>query len=119
MSTKQTTASLNTTARSAIVSSFVNALSAHDSSGNIITHVCETVNKYNKGEEISTPDLALLTNEIARQRGWKGKACVARVSEVRVVLRAYTKLPEAIKAFSMKAKRVHWHDGMKLARLLN
>lgn len=118
MSTKQS-ASLSTTARSAIVSSFVDALSANESTGSLVTQVCDVARKYTKGEEISDDDRSAIVTDIAKARGWKGKSAKSRMSEVNVVLKAHNTLPEAIEMYRAKAKRVQWHDSMKLARRLN
>lgn len=111
--------SLSTTARSAIVSSFVDALAANESTGSLVTQVCDVSNKYLKGAEMGEEDRAAITNDIAKARGWKGPSLKSRVSEVNVVLKAYATLPEAIKAFAAKSPKCQWHDSMKLARRIN
>lgn len=118
MTTKQTL-SLSTTARSAIVSSYVDALSQNESTGSLVTQVCDVARKYTKGEDISDEDRSAIVTDIARAKGWKGKSAKSRCSEVNVVLKAHASLPEAIELYRTKAKRVQWHDGMKLARRLN
>ena len=72
-----------------------------------------------KGEEIPEDDRKAIVSDIARAKGWTGKSAKSRKSECNVILKAYAKLGEAIKAFSKKAKRMQWHDAMKLARQLN
>lgn len=119
MSSKQQSLTLSTTARSAIVSSFVDALSQNESTGSLVTQVCDTARKYLKGAAISDEDRSAIVSDIAKARGWKGPSLRSRASEVNVVLKAYNKLPEAIEAYRAKAKRVQWHDSMKLARRLN
>src|SRR5690606_32033765 len=101
---------LSTTARSAIVSSYVKALNAHEPSGSLVTQVCETAMRYMKGEEIPEDDRKAIVADIARAKGWKGKSAKSRISECNVILKAYAKLGEALEAFSAKAKRVQWHD---------
>lgn len=118
MTTKQSS-SLSTTARSAIVSTFVDALSANESTGSLVTQVCDVARKYLKGEEFSDEDRNAVVTDIAKARGWKGASAKSRISECNVVLKAYSTLPEAIEAYRAKAKRVQWHDSMKLARRLN
>lgn len=110
---------LTSTARSAIVSSFVEALAANESTGSLVTQVCDTARKYLKGEDMSDEDRSAIVSDIAKARGWKGPSLKSRTSEVNVVLKAYSTLPEAIEAYRAKAKRVQWHDSMKLARRLN
>lgn len=110
---------LSTTARSAIVSTFVQALHACDNTGSLVTQVCDTANKYLHGAEISKQDTDSITNSIAKERKWKDKILTARSSEVRVVLRAYNTLPEAIKLYSARANKCDWHTSMRLARKLN
>ncbi len=110
---------LSPTARSAIVSSFVEALTSNESTGSLVTQVCDTARKYTKGGEISDDDRSSIVRDIAKAKGWKGKSIKARSSECNVVLKAHAHLPEAIDAYRAKAKRVQWHDSMKLARRLN
>jgi len=81
--------------------------------------VCDTARKYLKGAAISDEDRAAIVSDIAKARGWKGPSLRSRTSEVNVVLKAYNTLPEAIEMYRAKAKRVQWHDSMKLARRLN
>jgi hypothetical protein len=118
MTAKQS-ASLSTTARSAIVSTFVDALSANESTGSLVTQVCDVARKYLKGEAFSDEDRNAVVSDIAKARGWKGASAKSRISECNVVLRAYGTLPEAIETYRAKAKRCQWHDSMKLARRLN
>lgn len=116
---KTKTVTLSSTARSAIVSTFVSAISSAENSGSLVTQVCDAANKYARGEQISNEDIAAIGNGVAKERGWKGGSLKSRLSEVRVVLRAYTTLPEAIESFIAKAKCCDWHTSMKLARRLN
>lgn len=110
---------LTGTARSAIVSSFVEALTTNESTGSLVTQVCDTAHKYLKGADMSDDDRKAIVADITKAKGWKGASVKARSSECNVVLRAYAKLPEAIQAYRNKARRVQWHDSMKLARRLN
>lgn len=110
---------LSSTARSAIVSSFVEALAANESTGSLVTQVCDVARKYTKGEDFSDEDRSAIVSDIAKARGWKGASAKSRCSEVNVVLKAHASLPEAIGAFKSKAKRCQWHDSMKIARRLN
>lgn len=118
MSSKQSL-TLSTAARSAIVASYVKALDAHETSGSLVTQVCETAMRYLKGEEIPEDDRKAIIADIARAKAWTGKSAKSRMSECNVILRAYAKLGEAIEAFRAKAKRMQWHDAMKLARRIN
>lgn len=118
MTTKQV-AALSSTARSAIVAAYVEALSANESTGSLVTQVCDTARKYMRGEAINDEDRSSIVLDISKARGWKGKSAKSRQSEVNVVLRAYNQLPEAIDSYRTKAKRCQWHDSMKLARRLN
>ena len=111
---------LSTTARGAIVSSFVDALSTNESTGSLVTQVCDVARKYLKGEPIADGDRADIVRDIASARGWKKNVIKQRASEVNVVLKAYHELPEAIKLLaSRNAGRAQWHDSMKLARRIN
>lgn len=118
MTTKTNT--LSSTARSAIVSSFVDALSTNETTSSLVTQVCDVARKYLKGEPITDDDRADICADIASARGWKPKVMKQRKSEVNTVLKAYSKLPEAIKLLSTKNNgRAQWHDSMKLARRIN
>lgn len=110
---------LNTTARSAIVASFCNALDTAENTGSLVTHVCDVANKFLRGAAIEKADSDEIINDIARARNWKDNVLRARASEVRVVLRAYTKLGDAVSKYASKAKKCDWHTSMKLARRLN
>lgn len=111
---------LSSTARSAIAASFVDALNANESTGSLVTQVCDTARKYTKGEAISDDDRADIVTHIAKARGWKKNVIKQRASEVNVVLKAHADLPEAIVAFRTKnGERCQWHDSMKLARRIN
>src|SRR5690606_13447938 len=102
MSSKQSL-TLSTAARSAIVSSYVKALDAHETSGSLVAQVCETAMRYMKGEEIPEEDRRAIVADIARAKKWTGKSAKSRMSECNVILRAYAKLGEAIEAFRAKA----------------
>lgn len=111
--------SLSSTARSAIVSTYITALNTAENTGALVTQVCDVANKYTKGESLSDDDMVAIIGGIARERGWKGPALKTRSSEVRVVLKAAHTLPEAIKGFHHKAGKCDWHTSMKLARCIN
>lgn len=116
---KTETSTLNATARSAIVSSFVRSYDAAENTGSHVTQVCEVAQRFLKGAEVSKDDADSIIKDIANARGWKADTLRARGSEVRVVLRAYPQLPEATEAFKAKVKACTWHQSLKLARLLN
>lgn len=110
---------LSSTARSAIVSTYITALNTAENTGALVTQVCDVANKYTKGEALNDDDMTAIVGGIARERGWKGPALKSRASEVRVVLKAAHTLPEAIKGFHHKAGKCDWHTSMKLARCIN
>lgn len=110
---------LNATARSAIVHSFVQSYDAAENTGSHVTHVCDTARRFLKGDPVSKDDADAIIKDVANKRGWKGDTLRARSSEVRIVLRAYAKLPEAMESLKAKVKSCTWHAGLKLARALN
>lgn len=112
-------ATLNSSARNAIVAAFSQAMDGVENSGNLITQVCEVANKQTKGEAVSKDDADAIIESIADKRGWKDKTLTARSSEIRVVLKASPSLPETIKLMQSRAKRCDWHVAMKLARRIN
>lgn len=115
----KTNTALSATARTAIVSSYINALDSAENTGSLLTQVCETANKYTRGETLSDEDQKAIAAAVSSEKGWRGKTAQSRESEVRVILRASAELPEAIEAFASKNKSCNWHTGMKLARRLN
>lgn len=118
--TKQTsTHTLNSTARSAIVATFCNALDTAENTGSLVTQVCDVANKYLRGADITKDDSDEIISDMARARNWKDNVLRARSSEVRVVLRAYSVLGEAIQTYTRRAKKCDWHTSMKLARRIN
>lgn len=110
---------LSITARSAIVSAYVDALDSVENTGSLVTQVCDKAQQYMKGEPFADDDRKAIVLDISKARGWKGASVKSRQSEVNVILKAYAKLPDAIAALSSKAKKCQWHDSMKLARRIN
>ena len=110
---------LTTAARSAIVSAFVAALNTAENTGGLVHTVCEVVSRATKGNALSDADSKAIVTDISRAKGWKGDSAKARESEVRVVLKASDKLPDAIEAFRAKTKGCTWHNSMSLARSIN
>jgi hypothetical protein len=110
---------LTTSARSAIASAYVAALSTTENTGSLLTQVCEVGARYTKGQPLVKDDVELISADIGRAKGWKGDTLAARISEVRVMLRALHVLPDAIKAYRKESDTCTWHDGMKLARKVN
>ena len=103
-----------------IVNAFTAALDSVESSGNLVTQVCDVAMSALKGEEIPADARKLIVSDIASNRGWKDKTLRARSSEINVVLRAYSNLSDAVKLFTKKNNgKCQWHDSMKLARRLN
>ncbi len=118
MNTKVNT--LSTTARSAIASAYVNALSANENTGSLLTQVCEVGARYTKGSKMADEDIAAISADVSRAKGWKGATAQSRVSEVKIMLRSLHVLPDAVEAYRERAKGrgFTWHDGMKMARKL-
>jgi hypothetical protein len=117
---KDKTSSLSSTAISAIASSFVDALNTNESTGSLVTQVCDVARKYLKGEAMTDDDRASIVTNIASAKGWKRNVLKQRSSEVNVVLKAYHALPEAIELLTKRNDgRAQWHDSMKLARRIN
>jgi hypothetical protein len=113
-------AALTGAAKSAIAATFADALTKRDTSGSLVTQTCETARKYAKGATLLDTDVDSVANDVASIKGWSGASARSRISECKVVLRAYNKLPEAVSEFTKKnAGKCQWHDSMKLARKLN
>jgi len=116
---KASSIGLSTASRSAIVSAFVAALNTAENTGGLVHTVCEVVSRATKGAALSDTDCKAVVTDISRAKGWKGDSAKARESEVRVVLKAAPKLPDAIEAFRSKTKGCTWHNSMALARAIN
>jgi broad specificity phosphatase PhoE len=110
---------LDTSARSAIASTFSKALDTVENGASNFTQVCNIAARFLKGKPCPKADQDSIAEDIAERRGWKAMTREVRKSEVRVILRAYVNLPEAVEAFRKRMKACSWHEGMKLARLLN
>lgn len=117
--TSKPTASLSITARSAIVATFVQALSANENGGSLVTQVCDVANKHTKGQPLSKADQDSIIESIATQRGWGSNVLKQRASEVRTILKACAQLSDTVKAYIKKAGSCNWHAAMKLARRIN
>ena len=111
---------INASTHNRIVTAFTSALASQETSGSLVTQVCDVAMTALRGAEIPTAERKLIVSDIAEARGWEGKTLKARSSEVNVVLKAYNKLGEAVKVFTKKNDgRCLWHDAMKLARRIN
>lgn len=119
-SNKTSTPASTPAARNAVIAAFCTALSSFESSGSIVTQVCNAASKWYKGDSIGPEDRKSIVEEIARVRGWKADAAKARTSECNAVLKAYVSLPEAIELFTKRNNgSVQWHNSLALARQIN
>ena len=87
--------------------------------GNVITQSVTSAQQVYKGAKIPKADLSAIADTVARLRGWTPASAGPRKSEVRKILRVYTRLPEAIQAYAKKHDSFTWHTAVKLARCLN
>lgn len=87
--------------------------------GNVITQCVTSAQSVYKGADIPKRDLSVIADTVARLRNWTPASAGPRKSEVRKILRVYTRLPEAIKAYTAKHDSFTWHTAVKLARCLN
>ncbi len=112
--------SITSQVHNSIVKAFVTAFETMETTGNMVTQVCDIARKALKGEEMPSEARKLIAADIASARGWKDKTLTARTSEINVVLKAYNTLPEAVQGFRKRnGERCQWHDSMKLARRIN
>jgi hypothetical protein len=110
---------LSASDRSVIVKSYGDALASHERGGNLISQVCKSVQAVMRGKDVTKADQDLIAEDIADKRQWSAASREPRMSQVRTILRSYTMLPEAIKAFTEKNNGcATWHDGMMLASKL-
>lgn len=115
----KSSAILSTAARSAIASAYVAALNTAETTGGLVTHVCNVANKYTKGAALSDEDIGATVTDIAKAKGWKGSSAKVRCSEVRTVLKAAHVLPDAIDTATSTHKRCDWHTSIRIARFIN
>jgi hypothetical protein len=109
---------LNARDHKVIGRAFASALDQRDNTGSLVHTVCDVARQCMKGKAFAEPDLQGIVDVIAHERGWEGASLKSRGSEVRVVLRAYVKLPEAIK-IAQRDGACNWHFSMMLARKIN
>jgi len=109
----------NITGRTAVANAISSALYSVQSNGILMVEIASTANRHFKGEEIPADDITAIANNVGDSQGWKGKTLTARVSEVRVILRACDKLPKYLEAMKKAVGDYSWHDAMKLARRAN
>jgi hypothetical protein len=87
--------------------------------GNVITQCVSSAQSVYRGAAIPKADLSVIADTVARLRKWTPTSAGPRKSEVRKILRVYTRLPEAIQAYCKKHDSFTWHTAVKLARCLN
>lgn len=105
-----------------VASKIAKAVSAADSTGSIVTQVCDIAKQAFKGEAIEKADIETIANAVVKERGLKGRNAINRASEIRNVLRAYVTLPAAVVALKKHSKfdgTFPWHASIKLARCVN
>lgn len=118
MSTEAKEVKINRSAVNALTAAIADGLHKVGGTGSLL-HSCVTIaRQHYKGKAIPKHDVNAVLAELVVKQGWKGRTIDIRKSEYRAVLDNYAKLPEAMKAFSAKAGRCSWHDGIALARLL-
>lgn len=115
----KTSTLLSTAARSAIASAYVAALNTAETTGGLVTHVCNVAAKYTKGAALSDEDVSAVVVDITKAKGWKGPSAKVRSSEVRTVLKAAHVLPDAIDTATATHKRCDWHTSIRIARYIN
>ena len=89
-----------------------------ENNGSVVTQCVTAARQVYKGKAIPKLDLAYIIDNVARIRQWTAASLKQRSSEVRIVLRAYDRLPEAMEKYCAKSDGFTWHDAIKLARCL-
>jgi hypothetical protein len=87
--------------------------------GNIITQCVSSVTSVYKGKPVPSTDIAFIANNVARLRGWSKGSEGPRKSEVRKIVRNYTRIPEAMQKVGAADGNFTWHDAMRLLTALN
>lgn len=103
----------------ALANALANTMKELDGTHSFVTSMCKTINATFKGTEIGDDDRAFLTTEVARIRKWSAKSASARISELKAILKAYDKLPEAIAKAVSKGADVPFYKAVTLARSIN
>ncbi len=91
---------------------------AVENSGSVVTQCVTAARQVYRGNAIPKLDLSYIADNVARIRRWSPASLKQRKSEVRVVLRAYARLPEAIDRYTKNSDGFTWHDAIKLSRCL-
>lgn len=87
--------------------------------GNILTQCVSSVSSVYRGKPVPAQDIAFIANNVARIRGWSSASAGPRKSEVRKIVRNYTRLPEAMQKIGAANGNFTWHDAMRLLTCLN
>jgi hypothetical protein len=111
--------SLTTTARSAVVATYCDALDTQERSGMLLTTVCDAVYKNCKGKPLPDADRKDIVSSIGKRRKWSSESASVRAAEVNTVLKNYSALRDAIKRLTNATDACTWHQAIALSRALN
>ena len=104
---------------SKVASAISKVLDTVSKQGNIITQCVTSVRQVYKGKAVPEADERFIANSVARLRKWSAKSAGPRKSEVRKMVRHYTRLPEAMQKVGAADGNFTWHDAMRLLTCLN
>lgn len=88
---------------------------------NLIHTVCEVVRSVFGTQVPDTESQNVIANGVVKAREWTGRTADNRKSEIKAVLKAHDVLDDMSKAVANddRADSFTWHDGIKVARIVN
>jgi hypothetical protein len=98
---------------------FSDALAGALNQVNIVTQCVKACRAHFGGDVPPKEDCVDFADKVAELRGWSEASVKARKSEVRKVVRNYTRMESACKAVAAKGDSFTWHNAIKVARILN
>jgi hypothetical protein len=103
-------------ARNAVAEAVSSVYGAYEKTGDIVTQLCDSAQRFYRGEPIPSDDLSYIVEKAAQLRQWSEASARSRKSEARALLSHYTLLPELIRAWRAKVGGCTWHNITALAR---
>jgi hypothetical protein len=118
MATQEATVKVNRGAVNALASAIAKGIAEVNASGSLLTQCVKIARAQYRGAAIPKQDVQAVLDELAESQKWSKASVAVRQSEYRSVLQQYPKLEEAMKAYTARAGKCTWHDGIALSRLL-
>jgi len=109
----------NTAELTKLANSIAGHVEALDGTHSIVRDICDDCTNLYNDAPIPNDDMAFIAAEVSRVRGWTAKSARVRIAELKAVLKAYAKLPEAIDKAISKHVAVPFYKAVALARMIN